>query len=207
MLIRHANGVESSGEVLEIHPASRIVFTYGYATGAASPPGSSRVTIQLEPHADGTLLTLLHEFPNQEGCDEHVQGWRFQLSLFANLLANLLKEEAATRIDQWFELWSESDALVRASALRSLVGGSVTFLDRFSCVQGFDDLQAQLAAVHRFMPGMRLARSGPVRYCQWQALADWVATGPDGQERGRGTNAFAFDADGRITAATGFWSA
>ncbi len=207
MLIRHPNGIESSGEVIEVQPPSRIVFTYGYATGPPSPPGSSRVTIRIGQHADGTLLTLVHEFPNQEGRDEHVQGWRFQLSLFSNLLANLLKDEAEARIDRWFEMWSEADALVRDKALRSLVADSVVFRDRFSCIQGFDELQAQLAAVHRFMPGMRLTRNGPVRYCQWNALADWIATGADGQERGRGTNAFTLDADGRITAATGFWSA
>ena len=28
----------------------------------------------------------------------------------------------------------------------------------------------------------------------------------DGQERGRGTNAFVLDADGRITDVTGFWA-
>jgi hypothetical protein len=38
-------------------------------------------------------------------------------------------------------------------------------------------------------------------------LADWIAAGPDGQERGRGTNVFTFDADGRISAVIGFWNA
>jgi hypothetical protein len=38
-------------------------------------------------------------------------------------------------------------------------------------------------------------------------LADWVAVGSDGQERGRGTNLFVLDADGRIAAVTGFWAA
>jgi hypothetical protein len=33
MLIRHPNGVEASGEVLEVLRPERIVFTYGYATG------------------------------------------------------------------------------------------------------------------------------------------------------------------------------
>ena len=38
------------------------------------------------------------------------------------------------------------------------------------------------------MPGMRLERDGDVRHCQGTVLADWVARGADGQERGRGTN-------------------
>src|SRR4051794_5150534 len=50
MLIRHANGVEVSGEVVEVHPPDRIVFTYGYASGNPIPPGASRVMIRLDSH-------------------------------------------------------------------------------------------------------------------------------------------------------------
>ena len=38
MLIRHANGVEVSGQVLEVQPPERLVFTYGYAGGTPIPP-------------------------------------------------------------------------------------------------------------------------------------------------------------------------
>jgi hypothetical protein len=37
-------------------------------------------------------------------------------------------------------------------------------------------------------------------------LADWAAVGPDGAERGRGTNVFTFGPDGRIAAVTGIWT-
>ena len=60
------------------------------------------------------------------------------------------------------------------------------FRDRFSLIDGMDDLRPHLAAVHRFMPGMRLERDGDVRHCQGTVLADWIARGADGQERGRG---------------------
>ena len=43
--IRHANGIESSGEVVEVEPPKRIVFDYGFNSGTPMPPGSSRVTI------------------------------------------------------------------------------------------------------------------------------------------------------------------
>ena len=69
-----------------------------------------------------------------------------------------------------------------------------------------DSLRPHLAAVHRFMPGMQLERVGPVRQCQGLALADWIARGPDGAERGRGTNAFKLGPGGRIVGVTGFWS-
>src|SRR5229473_7603642 len=82
--IRHPGGVESLGEVLEVRPPERIAFTYGFASGTPIPPGSSRVTIRLEPDEAGTRLHLLHEFAEAAPRDEHIQGWRFQLSLFSN---------------------------------------------------------------------------------------------------------------------------
>jgi uncharacterized protein YndB with AHSA1/START domain len=89
MLIRHPNGVEASGQVLEVRAPERIVFTYGYVNRKPSP-GSSLVTIRLDRHPEGTLLQLTHEFGESdlEARDEHVQGWRFQLALFANLIAD-----------------------------------------------------------------------------------------------------------------------
>ena len=44
LLIRHPNGVEVSGEVLELRAPEHIVFTYGYASGNSIPPGGSQVT-------------------------------------------------------------------------------------------------------------------------------------------------------------------
>ena len=79
------------------------------------------------------------------------------------------------------------------------------FEDKFSCVEGASELSGHLAAAQRFMPGLRLERRGAIRHCQWHVLTDWVAVGADGQERGRGTNLFVFDAEGRIATVTGFW--
>src|SRR5262245_22443880 len=46
--IRHPGGMEVTGEILEIVPPQRIVFSYGYVGGSPIPPGGSTVTIQLE---------------------------------------------------------------------------------------------------------------------------------------------------------------
>jgi hypothetical protein len=86
-----------------------------------------------------------------------------------------------------------------------VAAADVRFRDRFSLVDGLGDLLPHLAAARRFMPGLRLERTGDVRHCQGTALADWRALTADGQERGRGTNVFTFDSDGRIAAVTGFW--
>src|SRR6185369_2449330 len=62
VFIRHPGGNEASGEVLEVTPPSRIVFTYGYATGQPFGPGESRITITLSPAGKGTRLQLSHAF-------------------------------------------------------------------------------------------------------------------------------------------------
>jgi uncharacterized protein YndB with AHSA1/START domain len=208
LLIRHPNGVEVTGEVVELRSPERIVFTYGYASGGPIPPGGSQVTIRLDHHPAGTLLQLTHEFTDAEARDHHVQGWRFQLSLFANAVANKVNAAAADTVDRWFAAWSDPQSSSREAILAAIgiASGGIEFHDRFSCISGAEDLKGHLAAVHQFMPGMRLERRGDVRHCQSRVLADWVALGADGQERGRGTNLFVLDADGRIAEVTGFWA-
>jgi len=207
LVVRYPNGVEASGEVLEIDPPASIVFTYGYASGQPIPPGASRVTIRLDEEGDGTRLELRHEFAESAVRDQHVQGWRSPLAVFANVVADEAFAGAEARIDAWLSVWSEPDGAVRRAALEAIASESVAFRDRYSCVAGLADLDAHLTAVAQFFPGVRLERSGDVRHCQGEALTDWVARAADGAERGRGTNLFRFAADGRIAAVTGFWSA
>jgi uncharacterized protein YndB with AHSA1/START domain len=206
VVIRHPNGVEASGEALDVRDPERIVFTYGYVGGKPTPPGSSRVTIRLDSHPQGTLLQLTHEFADLDARDEHVQGWRFQLSLFANLIANTLNAEATLLVDRWFAAWGETDAAARECALVAIAAPDIRFEDKFSCIEGIEELNTHLSAARRFMPGIRLERRGDIRHCQWRVLADWVAVGQDGETRGQGTNLFVLDADGRIAAITGFWA-
>lgn len=206
LLIRSPNGIEVTGEVIELRAPERIVFTYGYARGNSIPPGGSQVTIRLDSHPAGTLLQLTHEFSDAEARDQHIQGWRFQLSLFANAVANKINAAAADTVDRWFAAWSDPQTTSRETTLATITSDKTGFYDRFSSIVGADDLKAHLAAVHQFMPGMRLERRGDVRHCQSRVLADWVALGSDGQERGRGTNLFVLDADSRIAEVTGFWA-
>jgi uncharacterized protein YndB with AHSA1/START domain len=205
VLVRHPGGVECTGEVLEIAPPERLVFTYGYASGQPIPPGGSRVSIRLEPHPRGTRLHLVHEFADTEPRDEHVQGWRYQLAVFANVVADEGNAGAAERVDDWFSAWSAEDEAARAEAMARLATPEVRFRDRFTLVEGLADLLPHLAAARRFMPGLSLRRVGEVRHCQGTVLADWVAEAPDGREQGHGTNVFCLDADGRIESVTGIW--
>jgi uncharacterized protein YndB with AHSA1/START domain len=207
VLIRHPGGVEVSGEVTDVQPPQRIAFTYGYASGTASAAETSLVTIRLEPQGRGaTRLHLHHAFADASQRDEHAQGWRYQLSLFGNLVASEAFAGAADVVDGWFVAWSDPDASTREATLARIASEQVRFRDRFSLIDGMDDLRPHLAAVHRFMPGMRLERDGDVRHCQGTVLADWIARGADGQERGRGTNVFVLGAGARIESVTGFWN-
>jgi len=205
--IRHANGIESAGEVLEVDAGRRIVFTYGFVGGKPIPPGSSRVTIRLEPDDAGTRLHLLHEFAEAGPRDEHVQGWRFQLSLFGNVVANEVYANAASAIDAWYDAWNLTDTPARDEILARIAAPGVRFRDRFSLLDGLADLTAHISAAQRFMPGIRLQRKGDVRHCQGTVLADWVAVDSNAQPRMTGASVYVFRADGRIDAVTGFTNA
>lgn len=205
LLVRHPGAIEFVGEVLEIEPPRRLVFTYGNATGSPIPAGGSRVTIALDAVEAGTRLHLTHAFADQPVRDEFVQGWRFQLALFANAVANAEHGDATRVVDGWLAAWAEPDAGARHRALAAVATDEVRFRDRFSCTEGLADLMPHIAAAQRFMPGLRLERRGAPRQCQGTVVADWAAVGPDGAERGRGTNVFTLGPDGRITSAVGFW--
>jgi uncharacterized protein YndB with AHSA1/START domain len=207
VLIVHPGGVQVKGEILEIDAPRRLVFTYGYVTGTPFPVGGSVVTFRLDGDRGGTRHSVSHAFSDEKARDEMVQGWRYQLALFGNLVADDTHAGASTAVDGWFAAWSEPDAARREAMLDRLATEEVRFNDRFSLIDGMSDLRPHLAAVHTFMPGMRLEREGDVRHCQGTVLADWVAWGADGQERGRGTNVFAFGHHGRIESVTGFWAA
>jgi uncharacterized protein YndB with AHSA1/START domain len=206
VLIRHADGVDVVGEVLEVDAPERIVFSYGFLDRRAAPAGESRVTIGLEPLGHSTRLRLTHEFNDAAARDEHVQGWRFQLSIFANVVANEVHAEAAQAIDGWFNAWSVLDPHARREAFARVSSNDVGLRDRFSLIDGLDDLVAHTAAYQRFFPGLRFERKGDVRHCQGVVLADWVTHADEGTGRLKGTCCFTFNTDNQIEAVINFIS-
>jgi uncharacterized protein YndB with AHSA1/START domain len=205
--IRHPGGVESAGEVIEVDAPRRLVFTYGFLSGAPIPAGGSRVTIALAPAPRGTTLTLTHDAPTAASRDEHEQGWRFQLSLFANVVSNEVTAHASRFVDLWYAAWAEPDAIARRKILEEIADAGVRMQDRFSALDGIDDVLPHIAASQRFMPGMRMRRAADVRVCQGMVLSDWIVERLTGEAVGQGTNVFVFGPEGRIEWVTGFWSA
>ena len=64
------------GEIVEIVPNERIVFTFGWeGEGQAVPPGASTVEIALVPDGDGTIVRLKHSGLTAEQADSHKEGW------------------------------------------------------------------------------------------------------------------------------------
>jgi hypothetical protein len=168
-------------------------------------PGGSRVVVTLQERKDGTLLHLRHELPDAAARDQHVQGWRYQLAVFANVVTRELSADLRPAVDAFLAAWSEKDEARRRAALAAVATEDVTFADAFSCTAGIDDLVAHLAAAQFHMPGVVLERTGDVRQCQGTAIVEWTAKGPDGASRGRGTNVFDLAPDGRIRRVVGFW--
>ena len=205
--IRYPNGVIAAGEVVEIEAPRRFVFTYGYEDPAKGiPPGGSRVTVTLDEVPAGTLLHLRQDLPDAAARDAHAPGWRFQLSLLANVAAREAHADLGDVIGRFFMAWNTLDPEARRAMLASAVTPEITFRDPYAAVTGVDDLAAHIGAVHTFMPGMALTPAGEARQCQGTALCEWVARDADGQPRGAGTNVFTLAPDGRILACVGLWN-
>jgi uncharacterized protein YndB with AHSA1/START domain len=124
--IRLPGAVEVTGEVIEVASPTHIVFTYGFVSGKPIPPGHSRVTIRLETAGRATRVRLQHEFADPTVRDEFVQGWRYQLSLFANVVADEVHRDADRIIDAWFAAWAETNEAERSRALNSVAVPNAT---------------------------------------------------------------------------------
>jgi len=188
--IRHSNGFVSEGEVLEIAKPDRFVFTFSLQSAQLIPAEDSRVTIRLEQQDEGTLLKLTHEVADAVLAEQMVQGWRFHFSLFANAVANYVNAGAPDVVDAWFGVWTEPDAEAREATLSRIAARKIRFRDRYSRLDGIDEIVAHTGAAQRFMPGIGLERKGNIRHCQGTVLADWVARSTDGQEKMSGTSVF-----------------
>jgi uncharacterized protein YndB with AHSA1/START domain len=188
--IRHSNGFESVGEVLEVAAPGRFVFTFSLQSERLIPADESRVTIHLQQQESGTLLRVTHEVADAKVAEQLVQGWRFHFSMFANAVANYVNACAPDVVDAWFALWTEPDSAKREAALGRIAVRKVRFRDRYSRLDGIDEVVAHTGAAQRFMPGIGLERKGVIRHCQGTVLADWVARSSDGQEKMSGTSVF-----------------
>lgn len=84
----HANGDSCEGRFVELVPARRIVFTYGWdRPDVAVPPGSTTVEITLHRTPSGTRLHLVHRGLAGPMADVHAGGWTNYLGRLAAVAA------------------------------------------------------------------------------------------------------------------------
>lgn len=203
--IRFANGVEVGGDVLELAPGQRIVFTYGFRDPVKKPAwGASRVEIDLDDRPEGSGLVLRHEFPDAASRDGHVDGWGYQLAVLANLVAREQHAHLVERVDGWFAAWSSDDAAERAWLLAQATTDDVRFRHAWAITAGRDELATHVRAARRHVPGVRIERVGEPRHVQGCVLVAWEAKAADGKSVQRGSNVFEFAPDGRIASGVGF---
>ena len=80
----HHNGDTVRGEFVELVPARRVVFTYGWdRDDVGIPPGSTTVEIDLRPIPEGTELRLVHRGLEGPMADAHAGGWSNYLARLA----------------------------------------------------------------------------------------------------------------------------
>jgi uncharacterized protein YndB with AHSA1/START domain len=196
--IRYPTGDTASGVVREIVAERMIAFTYGYDDpGKPIPPGGSLVTITLSETPTGTQVELRHDVGDAATRDDHVDGWRHQLAVFARIVA--AEVFSADAIAVWFAAWNDP---APREQLAACAAATVAFRDAYGCTAGIDELAAYIAAVARFMPGIRLEPRGAPRHAHATALADWAMM-KAGTAIASGTNVFRLDADGKIVECIG----
>lgn len=75
------DGVQASGEFLEVDPPRRLVFTWGWSHDHAVAPGSTRVEVILVEERGGTRVVLRHHgLPDNDQRQHHLEGWQLYLN-------------------------------------------------------------------------------------------------------------------------------
>ena len=206
VMIRFPNGVVAGGEVVEIAPVERVVFTYGFESGQPIAVGS----VASHRHARGDAARHGGSAcgtscpPPRRGTSTSRAGGTSSPSS-RTWWRRRPRPAPPRRADLFFACWAETDAAKRRAGLLAVATEDLAFRDPYSCTSGIDDLVAHIGASQRFMPGVVLERQGEARQCQGTALVDWVVKAADGSHRARGTNVFDLAPDGRIARVTGIW--
>jgi len=75
-----------AGEVVELDPPRRLVYTWGWEGDENVPPGSTTVEYELVPEGAGTRLRLTHsDLPSEESVASHTHGWEHYLERLATV--------------------------------------------------------------------------------------------------------------------------
>jgi uncharacterized protein (TIGR03086 family) len=106
-------GHSAGGTITEVEPGKRVVFTWGWEGSVDLPPGSSTVTITLEPSAGGTLVRLVHDGLTDEQAASHGEGWNHYLDRLVR---------AATEGDAGADEWAAADEFNAITSAEATLG-------------------------------------------------------------------------------------
>lgn len=205
--IEYRGGTVMRGEVVEITPNSRFVFTWGYeGENQAVRPGASRVEITLAEVPEGTLLTLRHTgLPTNEQQAGHDVGWRHYMSVMAGECAReQFQGVYAGTIETYIGAWNASDPKEVARLLEACTEPSVEFRDLFACIAGREALAGHIMNVQKHMPGHSLQLDGDATLCHAYVRVPWKSM-RQGVETVRGHNFCRLAPDGKLALVIGFW--
>lgn len=104
-------GHTAVGNVIEVEPGKKMVMTWGWEDILNPPPGTSTVTITLDPQETGTLVTLVHEGLTDDQAAGHAVGWEHYLG---RLAATAGSDKLV--LDEWGGVPSAEDKLAIAEA-------------------------------------------------------------------------------------------
>ena len=206
--VGYPGGGSALGEVVEVVPDERIVFTWGYEDGANGlAPSATRVTVSLSPTIGGTRVTLRHEgLETVEQRSGHSAGWRHLLAQLALAGAHeAIGADLEANVDAYVDAWNETDPEQRSSYLLACWAEEGVFKDAMSYVSGRAALDEHIASAQSYLRGAKLTRSGPVQLCHDRVRFGWRIIGPDGAPFAQGTNYGEMTADGKIVCMVGFW--
>ncbi|MGH3652389.1 TIGR03086 family metal-binding protein [Glutamicibacter sp.] len=106
-----APGHHAAGTVTEIDPGRRLVLSWGWEGSDAVPPGDSTLFITMEPHPQGTALTLRHEGLDAGQSSGHAEGWNHFLDRLVRFA-----ETGHAAPDPWNATPEPEDAIASAEA-------------------------------------------------------------------------------------------
>lgn len=205
---RHHTRVE--GVVTEVVPERRLAFTWGVAEGpsaAEMPPGSTRVSVDLEAVPGGTRIVLRHAgLPTEAQRRDHEGGWQGYAAALAGLAQCVpATGTPETLVDAWLAAWAEIEGKSRGDRLARIVTADATFRDAHAEVKGRGPISEWIAVCQARFPGVRMARDGDVLCARGSLLSRWKLLLPNGTVIRAGLTHLRLDAEGLATSVDGFW--